>query len=81
MKLDLCGLRKSWGTVDGVADVNLDVASGEFVALLGPSGCGKTTTLLMVAGIYRPTSGEIYFDDQSVSHVPPRDRNLGMVFQ
>ena len=81
MRVDLHHLRKSWGDIDGVSDVTLDVTSGEFVALLGPSGCGKTTTLLMVAGIYRPTSGEIHFDDHPISHLPPKDRNLGMVFQ
>ena len=64
-----------------VKDVTLDVSDGEFVALLGPSGCGKTTTLLMVAGIYRPSLGEIYFDEHPVSHLPPKDRSLGMVFQ
>lgn len=81
MRVDLYNLRKSWGDIDGVVNVSLDIASGEFVALLGPSGCGKTTTLLMVAGIYRPTSGKICFDEQSVAHLPPKDRNLGMVFQ
>ena len=81
MRVDLYQLRKSWGDIDGVADVTLDIMNGEFVALLGPSGCGKTTTLLMVAGIYKPTSGEIYFDEQPVAHLPPKDRHLGMVFQ
>ena len=81
MRVTLEKLRKSWGDVDGVVDVSLDIADGEFVALLGPSGCGKTTTLLMVAGIYRPTEGEIYFDDHPVSQLPPKVRNLGMVFQ
>ena len=81
MRVDLHNLRKSWGDIDGVTNVTLDIASGEFVALLGPSGCGKTTTLLMVAGIYRPTSGKICFDGQSITHLPPKDRNLGMVFQ
>ena len=81
MRVDLHHLRKSWGDIYGVKDVTLDVADGEFVALLGPSGCGKTTTLLMVAGIYRPSRGEIYFDEHPVSHLPPKDRNLGMVFQ
>ena len=81
MRVRLENLRKSWGDVDGVASVDLDVDDGEFVALLGPSGCGKTTSLLMVAGIYKPTEGEIYFDEQPVSHLPPKDRNLGMVFQ
>ncbi|NIN66896.1 MAG: ATP-binding cassette domain-containing protein, partial [Anaerolineae bacterium] len=47
------------------------IDDGEFVAFLGPSGCGKTTTLLMVAGIYKPTEGEIRFDDKVVNHVAP----------
>ena len=51
------------------------------VAFLGPSGCGKTTSLLMVAGIYKPTEGEIFFDDQIINELQPRDRRLGMVFQ
>jgi inositol-phosphate transport system ATP-binding protein len=64
--------------VDGV---NLDIKKGEFVALLGPSGCGKTTTLMMIAGLLKPTKGEIYFGDKLVNHVEPRERNIGMVFQ
>ncbi|ASA22382.1 ABC transporter ATP-binding protein [Paenibacillus donghaensis] len=64
--------------VDGL---NLEIAKGEFVALLGPSGCGKTTTLMMLAGLLKPTSGEIYFKDKLMNHVEPKDRNIGMVFQ
>ena len=81
MKLSLDGLSKQWGDVYGVKDLDLDVNDGEFVALLGPSGCGKTTSLLMVAGIYKPTGGEIQFDGQVVNELQPRDRRLGMVFQ
>ncbi len=72
---------KKFGNVVAVDDLNLDIKDGEFIALLGPSGCGKTTTLLMIAGIYRPTSGYIYFDDKVMNDVPPKDRNIGMVFQ
>jgi len=64
--------------VDGL---NLQINKGEFVALLGPSGCGKTTTLMMLAGLLKPTSGEIYFGERLVNHVEPKDRNIGMVFQ
>ncbi|MCM3631241.1 ABC transporter ATP-binding protein [Paenibacillus glycanilyticus] len=64
--------------VDGL---DLVINKGEFVALLGPSGCGKTTTLMMLAGLLKPTSGEIYFGDRLVNHVEPKDRNIGMVFQ
>ena len=65
----------------GADSINLDIQDAEFVAFLGPSGCGKTTTLLMVAGIYKPSAGEIRFDDRVVNVVAPKDRNIGMVFQ
>jgi ABC-type sugar transport system ATPase subunit len=61
--------------------MDLEVTDGEMVAFLGPSGCGKTTTLLMIAGIYRPTEGEIRFDGERVNELPPKDRDIGMVFQ
>ncbi|MEZ0346316.1 MAG: ABC transporter ATP-binding protein [Infirmifilum sp.] len=69
------------GGVDAVKNINLEVQDKEFVVLLGPSGCGKTTTLLMIAGVYKPTTGYIYFDDQVVNDLEPKDRNIGMVFQ
>ena len=81
MRLTLEHLTKKWGSVVGAEDINLDVNDGEFVAFLGPSGCGKTTTLLMIAGIYKPTAGVIKFDDRIMNKVPPKDRNVGMVFQ
>ena len=81
MRLTLEQLTKRWGDVVGAEDVNLNIQDGEFVAFLGPSGCGKTTTLLMVAGIYKPTEGVIKFDDRIMNKVPPKDRNVGMVFQ
>ncbi|MFQ6057333.1 MAG: ABC transporter ATP-binding protein [Anaerolineae bacterium] len=81
MRVTLENLTKYFGRVVGAEDVNLEMGHGEFVALLGPSGCGKTTTLLMVAGIYKPTRGYVYFDDRVVNDLPPKDRNVGMVFQ
>jgi multiple sugar transport system ATP-binding protein len=57
------------------------VPDGSFTALLGPSGCGKTTTMNMISGIERPTTGEIYFDDRAMSRVDPGRRNVGFVFQ
>ncbi len=81
MKVELENLSKRWGNVVGADSINLDIQDGEFVAFLGPSGCGKTTTLLMVAGIYKPTEGIIRFDERVVNHVAPKDRNIGMVFQ
>ncbi|PIE34314.1 sugar ABC transporter ATP-binding protein [candidate division KSB3 bacterium] len=82
MKIILENLTKQFtGGAYGVKDVNLEMKDGEFVALLGPSGCGKTTTLLMIAGIYRPTSGSIKFDEKIMNRVLPKHRHIGMVFQ
>ena len=81
VKVTLENVTKIFGKVVAVNNLNLEVRDGEFVALLGPSGCGKTTTLLMVAGIYKPTKGKIYFDEHDVTNLPPKDRNIGMVFQ
>ncbi len=81
MKIDIANLTKKFGGVIAVDRINLDIKDGEFVAFLGPSGCGKTTTLLMVAGIYKPTDGDILFDGKRVNNLPPKDRDIGMVFQ
>jgi putative spermidine/putrescine transport system ATP-binding protein len=74
-------LRKRYRDVDVVSDVDLDIAEGELVVLLGPSGCGKTTTLRMIAGLVQPTSGHIRIGGEIVDRLPPRSRNIGMVFQ
>ena len=74
-------LTKRFGSVVAVSGLTLEVGDGGFIALLGPSGCGKTTTLLMIAGIYRPTAGKIYFDDVLMNDVAPKDRYVGLVFQ
>ncbi len=68
------------GTV-GVKDVSFKVEDGEFVVILGPSGCGKTTTLRLIAGLEQATSGEILIDGKVVNHLPPKDRDIAMVFQ
>jgi ABC-type Fe3+/spermidine/putrescine transport system ATPase subunit len=77
----LASITKHYGTTVAVHEFDLDVADGEFVTLLGPSGCGKTTTLRMVAGLVEPTGGRVWFDDQDVTFLPPRARNIGFVFQ
>lgn len=79
--LELIGLHKAFGAAVAVERVDLAVERGEFISLLGPSGCGKTTTLRMIAGFELPTSGTITIDGSNVSRRPPRERNIGMVFQ
>ncbi len=74
-------LTKDFGDLIAVDDISLTMPDGKFVALLGPSGCGKTTTMNMIAGLERPTRGEIYFDDRAMSRVPVGSRNVGFVFQ
>ena len=67
--------------VVAVRDVNLQVHDKEFVVLVGPSGCGKSTTLRMIAGLEEVTEGEIYIGERLVNDVPPKDRDIAMVFQ
>jgi multiple sugar transport system ATP-binding protein len=69
------------GGVAAVREVSLDIAEGEFVALVGPSGCGKTTTLRMIAGLEEVSSGTVSIGDRVVNDVHPRDRDIAMVFQ
>ena len=74
-------LNKHYGEVKAVKDLDLEIPDKEFVVLVGPSGCGKTTTLRMVAGLEDITAGDIYIDDKVVNHLPPKDRDIAMVFQ
>ena len=69
------------GNVKAVDNVNIDILDREFVVLVGPSGCGKSTTLRMVAGLEDISSGELYIDGKMVNDVPPKDRDIAMVFQ
>jgi multiple sugar transport system ATP-binding protein len=69
------------GNVQAVKGIDLEIADEEFVVLVGPSGCGKSTTLRMVAGLEEITSGEIWIGGDVVNDVPPRDRDIAMVFQ
>ncbi|MEM1265274.1 MAG: ABC transporter ATP-binding protein [Pseudomonadota bacterium] len=80
-QVTLKALNKTWDDAVAVADINLTIENGEFVAILGPSGCGKSTTLFMLAGIYLPTGGDILFDGVRVNEVEARHRNVGIVFQ
>jgi multiple sugar transport system ATP-binding protein len=75
------GVAKSFGEVQALAEVDLTVADGEFLALLGPSGCGKTTLLRIIAGLETQTKGQVLIGTRDVSLLPPRKRGLAMVFQ
>jgi multiple sugar transport system ATP-binding protein len=74
-------IRKKFGDVVAVDGISLAVRDGEFLVLLGPSGCGKTTFLRIIAGLERPTSGEILIGGEVVNDIPPRARGVAMVFQ
>ncbi|MFN8630619.1 MAG: ABC transporter ATP-binding protein [Chloroflexota bacterium] len=74
-------LRKAFGDVVAVDDVNLEIREGEFFSMLGPSGCGKTTTLRMLGGFELPTSGRILLRGQDITSEPPEKRPVNMVFQ
>ena len=71
----------SRGDAPAVADFSLEVRDGEFLVLVGPSGCGKSTSLRMVAGLETPTSGRIFIGGRDVTDLPPKDRDIAMVFQ
>ena len=79
--VELRDVTKSFDSLVAVDDLSLELERGEFFTLLGPSGCGKTTTLRMIAGFERPTSGRIVLDDVDVAQVPPHKRNVNTVFQ
>ena len=79
--IQLIDLVKRFGDVEALKGISLDIPKGEFFSLLGPSGCGKTTTLRMIAGFERPTSGRILLDDKDMSATPPHHRSVNTVFQ
>ncbi len=79
--VSLRNLTKEFDEAVAVADLSLDVEDGEFVVLVGPSGSGKTTALRLVAGLELPTTGSILIGGRDVTDVPPRDRDIAMVFQ
>jgi len=77
----LAAVRKTFGSVVAVDNVDLEIRRGTIFSLLGPSGCGKTTTLRLIAGFERPDTGEVYIRDERVTSIPPYRRNFSMVFQ
>lgn len=74
-------VRKFYGQVETLKDLSVDIDNGEFVILVGPSGCGKSTLLRMIAGLERTNAGEIRIDDTIVNELPPKARDIAMVFQ
>src|SRR6195256_1024003 len=72
---------KRFDEVEAVRSIDLDIPNNEFVVLVGPSGCGKSTTLRMIAGLEEISDGEIAVDGEVVNDVPPKDRDMAMVFQ
>lgn len=80
-RIELNNIAKSYGSVEVLRDVNLTIEDGEFIVLVGPSGCGKSTLLRMIAGLEPITGGEFQVDGRRMNEVPPRDRDMAMVFQ
>lgn len=81
MKIAIENLWKKFDKVEAVKNLNLVIEDGQLVSLLGPSGCGKSTTLFLLAGLYKPSSGNIFFDNTNVNDIEAEDREIGMVFQ
>ena len=79
--LGLHGLRKSFGALEIIHGVDIEVSAGEFAVLVGPSGSGKTTLLRVVAGLDAPSRGEVRLDGRTLNGLPPKDRDIAMVFQ
>lgn len=79
--VNLSSVKKSYGAVNVIRDVDIEIADGEFIALVGPSGCGKSTLLRMIAGLESVTDGEILFGEEPVNELNPKERNVAMVFQ
>jgi multiple sugar transport system ATP-binding protein len=74
-------VNKVYGDFHAVKDLNLEIGDGEFMVLVGPSGCGKTTSLRMIAGLEEISDGTLRIGDRVVNDVPPKDRDIAMVFQ
>ncbi|CAN5356091.1 sn-glycerol-3-phosphate ABC transporter ATP-binding protein UgpC [soil metagenome] len=72
---------KKYGALPAVKDLNIDCPDGAFLSILGPSGCGKSSTMRMIAGLEHITAGDILFDDQRINDLPPKDRDVAMVFE
>ncbi|KMY48282.1 ABC transporter ATP-binding protein [Peribacillus loiseleuriae] len=81
MEVQMKDVTMQFNNITAVDRMNVTIEDGELVSMLGPSGCGKSTTLFMLAGLYKPTAGEIFFGDRLVNKIEPEHREIGMVFQ
>ena len=80
-KIELKNVTKSYGAVQVIKGIDLDIRKGEFMVFVGPSGCGKSTLLRLVAGLEEISTGDMLFDNQRVNDLVPSDRGIAMVFQ
>src|SRR5436305_6799008 len=79
--VEIRDVRKAFGATEVLHGVSVDITDGEFVVLVGPSGCGKSTLLRMIAGLENISAGEIRIGERVVNHLPPKARDVAMVFQ
>ncbi|HAT86805.1 MAG TPA: hypothetical protein DCS30_13180, partial [Rhizobiales bacterium] len=79
--IQLNKIKKSFGPVEVLKGIDIDIKDGEFVAFVGPSGCGKSTLLRTIAGLETITDGELYIGDKLMNDLSPKDRGIAMVFQ
>ncbi|MDF2999346.1 MAG: ugpC, partial [Xanthobacteraceae bacterium] len=79
--VEIRAVKKAYGATPVIHGVDVGIADGEFVVLVGPSGCGKSTLLRMIAGLEDISGGEIRIGDRVINNVPPKDRDIAMVFQ
>ena len=77
----LVNVSKDYNGTEALKNINLYIRKNEFLTLLGPSGCGKTTTLRIIGGFEQPTTGEVYFEGQNITNLPPYKRKVNTVFQ
>ena len=80
-RVEIQNIDKNYGAVKILKDISISVKDGEFLVLVGPSGCGKSTLLRMIAGLENISAGEIYIGDRIVNNLPPKERDVSMVFQ
>ena len=79
--LEVRGIEKRFGDFKALKGIDLATGEGEFLTIVGPSGCGKTTLMRLIAGLEKPTAGDVLLNGKPITPLPPRSRNIAMVFQ